>query len=29
MAMGPGGRLYVSGVLRVVEFDSTGVPVGS
>lgn len=28
MTMGPGGRLYVSGVLRVVEFDSTGVPVG-
>ncbi len=29
MTMGPGGRLYVSGVLRVVEFDSTGVPVSS
>ncbi len=29
MTMGPGGGLYVSGVLRVVEFDSTGVPVSS
>ncbi len=27
--MGPGGRLYVSGLLRVIEFDSTGVPVSS
>ena len=29
MTMGPGGRLYVSGLLRVIEFDSTGVPVSS
>ena len=29
MTMGPGGRLYVSGVLRVVEFDSSGVAIGS
>ena len=29
MTMGPGGRLYVSGLLRVIEFDSAGVPVSS
>ena len=29
MTMGPAGRLYVSGLLRVIEFDSTGVPVSS
>lgn len=29
MTIGPGGRLYVSGLLRVVEFDSTGAGVGS
>ena len=29
MTLGPGGRLYVSGLLRVVEFDSTGAGVSS
>ena len=29
MTMGPGGRLYVSGLLRVVEFDSAGAAVSS
>ena len=29
MTMGPAGRVYVSGLLRVIEFDSTGVPVSS
>ncbi|MDE2678733.1 MAG: hypothetical protein OXI76_12610 [Gemmatimonadota bacterium] len=29
MTIGPGGKLYVSGLLRVVVFDSTGAGVGS